>query len=158
MSQPMPSDFACQNCLYQTTSVLSECPQCDLRNIFIRKSALPYFTGRAPVPTPLRCLNCGFQSIHQHKQCPRCTKKYAVGHSLNKLVSKGRYRGFNIFWGFGCVAFGVFLDVVSFAVTIFYRQKVLTKGISDFHTLVFLSFGLLFVIWGISSWYKAIFK
>ena len=158
MKQTMPGGYACQNCLYQTNAALSECPQCGLRNIFIRKAALPYFTGRAQMPSPLQCLNCEFPSIHQHKQCPRCTKKYATGQTLNKLVTKGRYRGFHAFWGFCCIALGIFLGVVPFAVTILYQQKVLTKGVSDFHTLVFLGFGVLFIIWGISSWYKAIFK
>jgi RNA polymerase subunit RPABC4/transcription elongation factor Spt4 len=154
----MMNGYACQNCLYQTSGHLPKCPQCGLHNIFIKKSALPYFTGQAPMPSPLQCLNCGFQSIHRHRQCPQCTKKYAIDQSLNKLVSKGRYRAFNIFLGLCFIASGVFLGIIPFVLRILYRQKILTSGISDFQSLVIIGVGLSFIILGVSSWYKAIFK
>ena len=158
MRQTTIHGFACQNCLYQTSAVMPQCPQCGLRNIFVAKSRLPYFTGRARVPEPLQCLNCGFQSIHRHKECPRCTKKYAVGQSLNKLVSKGRYRGFNIFWGLCCTALGIFLGAVPFVAAVLRQQRIITESVSDMHALAFVGTGLFFIIMGISSFYKAIFK
>jgi hypothetical protein len=154
----MTNAYACQNCLYQINAFLPECPQCGLRNIFISKSALPFFKGRAPLPSPLQCLSCGFQSIHPHRQCPRCTKKYASGQTLNKLVSKTRYRVFHVFSGLFCTSLGIFLGVVPFLLRMLYRQKILTEGISDYDALALMAGGLFFVILGISSWYNAVFK
>jgi drug/metabolite transporter (DMT)-like permease len=89
---------------------------------------------------------------------PRCTKKHATGQTLNKLVSKGRYRVFHVLSGLCYTAFGIFLGVVPFALTILHGQKILTERISDFHSLVFIGLGLFFIILGVSSWYDAIFK
>jgi hypothetical protein len=154
----MTHGFACQNCLYQTAAALPQCPQCGLHNIFIAKSRLPYFTGRAPMPALLQCLGCDFKSIHRYRQCPRCTKSYVVGQSLNKLVSKGRYRGFNIFSGLFCLTFGILLGAIPVATRILYRQKILTEGPSDMDALVFIGGGLFFIVMAISLFYKAIFR
>ncbi len=155
----MMKGYACQNCLYQTKAPLLECPQCRLRNTFIAKSALPFFTGRAPMPPMLRCIDCDFISIYRHKECPGCWKKYAVGQTHYKQVSKWRFRLYHALFGLFWMTLGILLGVLPFALTILYQQKILKmERISDSESLAFIGFGLFSIIMGISSWYKAIFK
>lgn len=155
----MTNKYACQNCLYQTNASLRQCPQCELSNIFIGKSALPFFNGQAPMPRLRRCLDCDFLSIYRHKECPGCTKKYAVGQIHYKLVSKGRYRLYHVLFGLLWMTLGIFMGVLPFALRTLYLQKILiTEKISDSHSLAFIGGSLLFIIFGISSWYRAIFK
>jgi RNA polymerase subunit RPABC4/transcription elongation factor Spt4 len=155
----MINGYACQNCLYQTNTSLPQCPQCGLRNIFIGKSALPVFNGQAPMPPLLRCIDCDFLSIRRHKECPGCTRKYAVGQIHYKLVSKGRYRLYHIFFGLLWMTVGIFVSVLPFAMKLLNQQKILiTERISDFQSIGFIGFGLVFIIMGISSWYRVIFK
>jgi hypothetical protein len=151
--------YACQNCLYQTNAPRRRCPQCALPNTFTAKSALPFFTGRAPMPPMLKCVDCDFLSIYRYKECPGCWKKYAVGQTHYKQVSKGRFRLYHIFFGLLWMTVGIFLGVIPFALTILYRQKIFKmERISDSESLAMIGFGLLFILLGISSWYRAIFK
>jgi hypothetical protein len=111
------------------------------------------------MPPLLRCIECDFLSIYRYKECPKCWKKYAVGQIHYKHVTKWRYRGYHMFFGLLWTALGVFLGVTPFVMRILYQQKILiTEGVTDYQSLVFIGAGLFFITMGISSWYKAIFK
>lgn len=155
----MTNGYACQNCLYQTNAPLRQCPQCSLRNTFIGKSALPFFTGRAPIPPMLRCIDCDFLSIYRYKECPGCWKKYAVGQIHYKQVSKGRFRAYHVVFGLFWVTVGIIMTVLPFIHRFLYLQKIVfTEGLKDSQSFVFIGFGLFSIILGISYWYRAIFK
>jgi hypothetical protein len=111
------------------------------------------------MPQMLKCLNCDFLSIYRYKECPGCWKKHAVGQIHYKQVSKGRFRAYHVVFGLFWMTIGIFMVVLPFAIRVLYLQKILfTESISDFHSLGFIGGGLLFIILGISYWYRAIFK